>query len=552
MPQADASTSGAFTREGTCEVSLSSRALPSSVAPVPRRPEPPQQTGGVSRQLADRVRRGAFWSGLTAITLRLSNFAVTAVVAHILAPRSFGVFAIAVTVYAVVVNLGELGVGSCIIRADLDVDALAPTMVTVSTASTALCAVAMLVFARPIAGALGSTDATGPIRVMALTVFLIGVFAVPIAQLTRDLKQDTLFLATLAGFVPATAALLVLATAGDGAMAFAWSRALTQVGGGCVAVVAVSKIYRPGWTRHALSVLVRFGLPLAAANFVTYILLNVDYAFVGHLLGATALGSYMLAFTLASAPAGMLAWVINGVAVPSISRVSHDRDLLNGAICSALRVVALIVLPLCGLMMVLAHPLVVVIYGAKWKSAAEALSILSLYGAISVFCVLFANVMTSVGKTRFILVVQLIWLGALIPAMTIGVKQDGIAGAAMAHIAVIGPLVLPCYLLAMRKATGVRIAALGRAVLPPLTVASVAALAARAVASQFANPVSQVTLGLAAGALVYAIGAAPQGLELLSEETAGRLRPLRFFRIYDSAARLMGLTLKLDSPLRRG
>jgi PST family polysaccharide transporter len=507
-----------------------------------------RQQGLVDPQpLSASVRQGAFWSFLTTGLLRFSNLLITAVVAHILAPRSFGIFAIAVTVYAVVVNIGELGVGSCLIRADLDIDALAPTMVTVATISTAVCALAMTAFAKPIATALGSAGATGPIRAMALTVFLIGIFAVPTAQLTRDFKQNKLFFANLAGFIPATAALLLLAKVGDGAMAFAWSRVLTQLGIGCVVVAAVSKIYRPGLARSALSILVRFGLPLAAANFVNYVLLNVDYAFVGHFIGATALGAYMLAFTLASAPAGMLGFVINSVAVPAFSRVKDDPERLKDSMANSLRVVALIVLPVCALMMVLARPLVLTVYGSKWSAAAQVLSILSLYGAIFIICVLFANMLVSLGKAKFILIVQLIWLAALVPAMAVGVHRDGIVGVAIAHIVIIGPLVLPCYLVALKKTTGVQITALARAIVPPLLAASFAALAAWGVASQFADPLLQLLMGAAVGALIYVLAAAPQGLALLGSERAARLRTQPIFRLYDSAARLVRLPLSNGS-----
>jgi PST family polysaccharide transporter len=494
-----------------------------------------------SQPLSASVRRGAFWSVLTTLLLRLSTFVITAIVAHLLAPRSFGIFAIALTVYTVVVNVGELAVGSCLIRADLDIDALAPTMVTVATVSSALCAVAMTIFAHPIAAALGSVDATGPIRVMALTVFLVGVFSVPSAQLARDFRQDKLFFGNLAGFIASTAALLVLVKMGDGAMAFAWSRALTQLGLGCVVVAAVSKMYRPGLARSALSVLVKFGLPLAGANFLNYILVNVDYVFVGHLMGATALGVYMLAFTVASAPAGMLGSVINSVAVPAFSRAKDDAELLKSAICSSLRVVSLIVLPICGLLVVLAHPLALAVYGTKWAAASPALSILSLYGAISVICVLFANVLTSMGKAKFILFVQFVWLAALVPAMVLGVRQDGITGAAMAHIAIIVPLVLPCYLIALKRATGVRIPMLGKAFFPPLVAASVAALGAKGVASQFADPLLQLLAGVAVGVLIYAIAAAPQVFAMLNEGQMARLRTVPLFRGYEKAVRMARL-----------
>ena len=88
--------------------------------------------------------------------------------------------------------------------------------------------------------------------------------------------------------------------------------------------------------------------------------------------------------------------------MPAFSRVKHDPDLLKNAMARALRAVSLILMPMCGLMMALARPLVLTLYGAKWAASAEVLSILSLYGAISIICVLFANMLTSLGKAKFL------------------------------------------------------------------------------------------------------------------------------------------------------
>ncbi len=69
-------------------------------------------------------------------------------------------------------------------------------------------------------------------------------------------------------------------------MAFAWSRVASQAAVVCVLIAVAPRHYRPGLARSALSVILKFGIPLAGANFVNYLLLNVDYVFVGHLLGA--------------------------------------------------------------------------------------------------------------------------------------------------------------------------------------------------------------------------------------------------------------------------
>lgn len=503
---------------------------------MPNRGQP-----GDLRPLSARVRRGALWNILGTLLLRLSNVAVTAVVAHILAPGDFGVFTVALTAYAIIANLGELGVASCLVRGDLDIDAMAPTMVTVSVTTSAIFAGAMAAFAPRIATALGSVHGAGPVRIMALVLFTSGIFAVPSAQLTRDFKQEKLFLANVISLLPSTAALILLAKSGSGAMAFAWSRVIAQLIMGCIMAASVDKRYPPGLARSALSLLFRFGLPLAGANFVNYILLNVDYAFVGHLIGAAGLGIYMLAFNLASAPGLLLGNVINSVSLPAFSRVKHEPDLLKNAMTGAVRVISLILMPMCALMIALARPLVLTLYGAKWAATAEVLSVLALYGAISIICVLFANMLTSLGKTEFILAVQILWIGALIPAMALGVHRNGIVGAAVAHIAVIAPLVLPAYLLALKRATGIRLTMLGKAASFPLLAALTAALAARVTAGHFASPLIQLLSGATTGGLVYLALATPQAMAWLSEQQAAKLHRLRIFRIYMTAARSVGL-----------
>jgi O-antigen/teichoic acid export membrane protein len=470
----------------------------------------PTPAGSDSRSLSASVRRGALWVVASNMLLRSANVLITAVIAHILSPHDFGVFAVALTVYTIVSSIGELGVSSCLIRADLDIDKLAPTVATISVLSSAILGGAMAAFASPIATALGSAAAVGPIRVMSLAVLLVGVFAVPSSQMVRDFKQDKIFLANAIGFVPSTALLIILAKSGGGAMAFAWSLVVRQFVMGCVLIAVAPKHYRPGLARSALSVVLRFGIPLAGANFVNYILLNVDYAFVGHLLGAASLGVYMLAFTVASWPYGVLGAVINSVSMPAFSRVKHDPDLLKNAMATALRAVSLIVMPMCGMTIALARPLVLTLYGAKWAASADVLAVLSLYGAVFMACLLFANMLTGLGRTKFLLVLQLIWIGALVPAMVLGVQKDGIVGAAYAHVAVIVPIVLPSYLLALKRVTGVRFTALGKAVLPALLASSAAALAARGAASQFTSPLAQLIAGLAAGAVIYMICAGRQ------------------------------------------
>ena len=496
-----------------------------------------------TRTLGTSVRRGAIWNVASTILLRISSIGITALVARILTPHDFGVFAVATTAFTIVTAFGELGVTSCLARADLSVGMMAPTLWTVSLGTSFLMAGVLDLFAQPIATALGSSQAAGPIRVMSLLMLLWGVAAVPTAQCVRDFKQDKIFLANVLSFIPSTILLIVLAKHGSGAMAFAWSRVAGQVVSCVVVLLSVPKLHLPGLRRSALSVLYRYGLPLACANFIGYILQNTDYALIGRLLGPVRLGTYVLAFNAASWSSALLLSVLGTVAMPAFSRVKDDRDQLMAAAANGLRAVMLVAAPMCMLVMVFSKPIVLTLYGSHWAAAAPVLSILSIYGLISIVGMLFSNMLAALGRSKSVLAVQLIWLVALVPAMAIGVHRGGIVGAAIAHIVIITPVVLPCYLVALVRATGVRVGFLAKAAFPPLVISAIAAAVAWLVAEHLNRPIVQLAAGMSVGGLLYLLATAPQLIPLLGGGLAGRPSVRRVLRFYRNIGRAIGIPI---------
>ena len=518
----------------------------SRVSAVTAAPDPAVTRSGPAgnrepRSLFANVRSGAIWSFSSTIFLKLSSIGVTAIVARILSPHDFGVFAVATTVFTIVTAFGEFGVTSCLARADLDPDALAPTLWSVSLVSSLIIAGALYKFAGPIAANLGSRDAARPVQVMGLVMVFWGISAVPTAQCVREFRQRRLFLAWALSFFPSAAVLLFLAKHGSGAMAFAWSRVAGQ-GVSCVVVLlSAPKLYLPGLTRGALAVLYKFGVPLACANFVGYVLQNVDYALIGRLIGPVRLGTYVLAFNAASWSSAMLVGMLNTVSLPAFSRVKNDAARLGAAMADGVRVVMLIAAPMCTLVMVLSRPIVLTLYGGRWAASAAVLSILACYGLVSVVGVLFSNMLAALGRSKFVLGIQLIWLAGLVPAMAIGVRRDGIVGAAIAHIVIIGPIVLPCYLVALNRAAGVRIGPLAKAAFPPLAASVAAAGLAWVVASRFESPLVQLVAGLAAGGSLYVTATAPQLILVVARGRAAHPLVRAILQAYQRIGRALGV-----------
>jgi lipopolysaccharide exporter len=437
------------------------RALPAITSPDPTN----QKTA-----LGSQVRSGALWAGASSILLKVANIAVMAVVVRIVAPAEFGIYSLALVVYGVVVGLAELGVASAVARADLDDRLLAPTVATVAIVSALIMGASMYFLAEPLAVMLGSAAAANPIRVLSICVALIGPFAVPGAQMQREFRQAALFKANAVSFVVSNALLIVLALNIDGAMAFAWSRVVGHVVVGLAMMFSVSKKYWPGWRGEYVGPLLRYGLPLAVANLLSQLALNIDYAIVGRVLSATDVGVYALAFNVSLWSTALLGGIFS-VVVPAFSRVRGEGGDQVGAFTRAARLVAMVSFPVAAVTIALADPLITTLYGVTWSRAAPVLRVLAVYGMLFVLGLLMASIIAATGRSGSLLAVQVALCVALIPALWFGAVRWGLVGVAVGHVAVICLISVPAYLIVIRSAVGLRFRSLAAALVWP-TLAS--------------------------------------------------------------------------------
>ncbi|MDR6504450.1 oligosaccharide flippase family protein [Arthrobacter oryzae] len=467
--------------------------------------------------LTQRVRGGVLWNAGGTVLLRLSNIAVMAVVARIVAPEEVGIFALAMVVQAFLTSMAELGVASAIARTDLDIDKIAPTVATISLCFSLTLAAAMAAFAEQLAMALGSAEVAGTIRILAINVALIGVFAVPGAQILRDFRQDVLFWASVVSFAASSAVLVLLALLGDGASAFAWSRVAGQLVTGLVIAACLRKVYLPGLDMKYLMPLLRFGIPLAMANLLSQVLLNVDYVFVSQFMSTADVGIYMLAFNVSNWSAAVIATVLNSMVLPAFSTIRRDGGDTRAALAKAVRTVALFAFPIAAFTATFGTELIVTIYGDTWAAGGPVLTVLSIYGAVFVLNLLFANIIISVGRTGVLFAVQALALVALLPALALGVTSGGLVGVGAAHIAVILAVTLPVYLVALRRSIGAGAAGVLRALVRPASGAIAAAVVAGLATSAVEAAPLRLVLGGLIGAVVFTLWTLPLSLELLPQ-----------------------------------
>lgn len=463
-----------------------------------------------------QVARSIAWSVAGAAVLRVGQLVIGVVAARLLAPEDFGLFAVTIVVYTVAVSAGEFGVASAVIRTTRDLDELAPTAVTISLLSGTFLAGAMYALAPVVAQQMGAPDAATSIQIMALILLFTGPGAVPGALLTRNFMQNRRFAADLAGFVVGNVLLVAMALGGFGVLALAWSRVVGHAATILVILWLSPRRYRPGFDPSVARWLVRFGLPLVGANLIGPAVGAVDVAAIGRVLGPVPLGSYQLANNVAAWPLALFLPVLVNVGLPLVSRYREDRARLGPVLRTITAATGLVLFPFAALLTGLAPVLVACLYGDKWEAAGPVLSVLGVYAGVRVMLALVSDVLVALDATRSLLLTQVVWFLALIPAAVIGVRVDGTVGAAVAVVLVSLFVTVPLSCFLAGRAGGLGLVAMSQGLLIP-ALAAVGAGTSAHVVSSYAGGWTGLFAGAVVGALVYVVIAGWWGRRLLGQ-----------------------------------
>jgi PST family polysaccharide transporter len=472
------------------------------------------------------LRRGTLWSALDVAVGRGGQFVLGVFIARILAPKDFGVFAVALVIHMIVLSVGELGVSAALIRDVEDTRVRsAPTVATIALVTGSTLGVLMAVTAGPVSHLLGSGGRAAPaIAVMAINLPLSGLGAVPAALLRRDFRMDRLFVADAANLVFSGVFVVVFALAGWGPLALAWSWVIGQTATTVLLLTYKPGRFWPGWSTPEARRLLAFGLPLAGANVIAYSVLNVDYVIVGRVLGATMLGFYVLAFNISGWPMNVFGSIVRSVSLPGFARLQRHGESMPDRFAEGLRLVASISFPVCFVLGALGRPLIQTVYGSRWSLAATALVGLSLLGAARIVIELTGDFLITLGRTKAVFLAQIPWLIGLIVALLVGVHTHGIAGAGVAQAVVSIGLMVPLYFWFTVRA-GVPVRLILGALVPPLLWSILAAAAAFLVSRTASDPVLACAAGASAALVVYLVANHRLVRDLQRLRRAGRSDP---------------------------
>jgi O-antigen/teichoic acid export membrane protein len=330
------------------------------------------------------VRRSLAWTYFAQALNFVVTFGSTVIVARLVSPRDFGIFAMANAVSTIINVLMQFGLAKYLMReADLSRDILR-SVFTVNVIMTALY-VSMVLIGALTAGTLFASAEVGRfLLVFALFPLFAMMEFIPAALCSRNMRFGVIAALSVVRAVVMASATVLLALNGFAYMSFAWAQVLAWV---ATAICYNVIVWRPDvWRLRMTGIrsILQFGAQMIGISGVSQLSMRAGEMALGSILGLNPLGLYTRASSLPTTLTATIYAAGSNVIFSRLSQDLRETGQFHQTYVRFMRLMLGILWPMMFGLAVLAQPAIVILYGAKWQTAATPLSLVTVASALTV------------------------------------------------------------------------------------------------------------------------------------------------------------------------
>ncbi|MGH8671427.1 MAG: lipopolysaccharide biosynthesis protein [Burkholderiales bacterium] len=216
------------------------------------------------------------------------------------------------------------------------------------------------------------------LRVSALSFIIRPFLRIPVARLQRDMRYKPIAIANAIAMIVTGVSSVAMALMG----LQVWALVFGGFIGTAVSIFMVMAVTRwlPGirFDLDCAKDVAGFGYKISLLNFVEYLRTQTANFIISRTLGASTVGLYNKADSLAVMPRSTIVGTVNKVMFRALARAQDDPNLMKYLYFRTISLVNVYTGFFCILLWWLAEPLILIIYGEKWVPAAAPLEILVL------------------------------------------------------------------------------------------------------------------------------------------------------------------------------
>lgn len=391
------------------------------------------QAGDVrtNAELTEATAGGLRWITYARIAIEFTLLAGMVVLARLIPPAAFGMFAVVLIVQELALAMPMEGIGSALVqRRTIGREHLQAGLVLSLAVGAVLAGVTLVLAGLVVAPTIGHQTAS--LVTLATPWFLLGaLYSIPTAILRRRLDFRRLSLIELTMTATRAAASIALAAAGLDATALVWGN-LVGMAASLAMALAFAPMPLPRWNTRAIRDLLPYGGPAALSCIAWTGFRNGDYAIVGARLGTAQAGFYWRGYSLAVDYQRKISVVMSQMAFPVLARTAGHEEMfaLRRRMVQLLTVV---LFPLLAMLVLLAPVVVPWLFGPAWEPAVLPTQILAAGGASTLVIDTVGSALQAAGRARSMLGYGVahfvVYAGAVFAVASHGVAAVAIAAA---------------------------------------------------------------------------------------------------------------------------
>jgi len=371
---------------------------------------------------------GLRWITHARIAIEIALLGSLVVLARLIPPAEFGIFAVAVIVQELALTMPMEGIGSAVVqRRSITKRHLQGGMVLsliVGGLLTLVTVVLAFVVVDPLFG-----ERASHLILLATPWYVLGaIYAVPVAVLRRRLDFKRLSLIDLALNITRGVGTIAIALAGLDAEALVLGSMA-----GMAAAVVLAFVFAPPplprWRSAEMRDLLPYGGPAALACVAWTGFRNGDYAIIGAKLGAAQAGFYWRGYQLSVEYQRKVSVLMTQMAFPVLARTT-DSEAMLALRQRMVQLLTVVLFPLLVLLALLAPVLVPWAFGDRWEPAVLPTQILALGGAAVLVTDAVGSALMASGRSRALLGYGVAHFGVYAGAVLV-VASHGLAAVAV-------------------------------------------------------------------------------------------------------------------------
>jgi PST family polysaccharide transporter len=378
------------------------------------------------------ILKGGIWSMAGQWLVQAMQLVTSIVVARILSPNDYGLFAMSLVVTNFVMLFGNLGFGPALVhKKDLDDNYIAVAFTATFVAAIILFCLVWV--AAPFVGSFyGEPAVIELVRVAGIGLLLTPLSAILNNLLVKNMMFKKIAMIDIGAQLVSQSIALVCAFSGFGVWSLVFASLSSHV------VKMLSLMHFSQWKtrfyfdKKSFKELFQFGGNLIGFNFINYFARNLDNLIIGKFLGSIALGYYDLAYQIMLKPLHNVSFKLGAPLFAGLTKLQDNLVEAAETYRKVVMTISFITFPMMFGMAAVAEPFISTLLGKKWIPSINVLQILCIVGAMQSIGTVTGAVYKSLGRTDIMLKISILSIGVTAAAFIIGV-QWGILGVAVCY-----------------------------------------------------------------------------------------------------------------------